>query len=77
MLIGNKCDLEHRRQVSPEEGKKFADEHGLLFLETSAKTAHNVEDVTPSSSFFLSIVEYIPQMKTFFTGIPQTRPTNL
>ena len=45
MLIGNKCDLEHRRQVSPEEGKKFAEEHGLMFLETSAKTAHNVEEV--------------------------------
>ena len=45
MLIGNKCDLEHRRQVSPEEGKKFAEDHGLMFLETSAKTAHNVEDV--------------------------------
>ena len=43
MLIGNKCDLEHRRQVSPEEGKKFADENRLMFLETSAKTAHNVE----------------------------------
>eukprot|EP01084_Bolivina_argentea_P088150 159152_1 len=44
MLIGNKCYLEHRRQVSPEEGKKFAEYHGLMFLETSAKTAHNVED---------------------------------
>lgn len=46
MLIGNKCDLEHRRQVSPDEGKKFAEENGLMFLETSAKTAHNVEEVT-------------------------------
>jgi len=44
MLIGNKCDLEHRRQVSIEEGKKFAEENGLMFLETSAKTAHNVEE---------------------------------
>jgi len=44
MLIGNKCDLEHRRQVSPEEGQKFAQEHGLMFLETSAKTARNVEE---------------------------------
>ncbi|KAL7573489.1 hypothetical protein ACA910_019809 [Epithemia clementina (nom. ined.)] len=43
LLIGNKSDLEHRRAVSTEEGKAFAQEHGLLFLETSAKTAYNVE----------------------------------
>jgi Ras-related protein Rab-2A len=44
MLIGNKIDLEHRRVVSTEEGQKFAEDHGLIFLETSAKTAHNVEE---------------------------------
>jgi hypothetical protein len=27
------------------EGEKFAWEHGLIFMETSAKTAKNVEDV--------------------------------
>jgi len=43
MLIGNKSDLEHRRQVSREEGESFAQENGLVFLETSAKTAANVE----------------------------------
>mmetsp|Transcript_4405 Transcript_4405/g.10602 ORF Transcript_4405/g.10602 Transcript_4405/m.10602 type:complete len:211 (+) Transcript_4405:87-719(+) len=44
MLIGNKSDLEHRRAVSYAEGEAFAREHGLIFLETSAKTAHNVEE---------------------------------
>lgn len=44
MLIGNKCDLDRRRQVSTAEGAKFAKDHGLIFLETSAKTAHNVEE---------------------------------
>jgi len=44
MLIGNKSDLEHRRQVSKEEGEAFAKEHNLIFLETSAKTASNVEE---------------------------------
>jgi Ras-related protein Rab-2A len=44
MLIGNKSDLEHRRAVSTEEGEQFAAENGLIFLETSAKTASNVED---------------------------------
>merc|ERR1711934_334739 len=44
MLIGNKCDDEEKRAVTFEEGEAFAKQHGLLFLETSAKTAHNVED---------------------------------
>eukprot|EP00392_Amoebophrya_sp_AT5.2_P005706 g5716.t1 len=43
MLIGNKSDLASQREVSEEEGKKFAREHGLHFIETSAKTASNVE----------------------------------
>lgn len=45
MLIGNKCDLAHRRAVSTEEGEQFAKEHGLIFMEASAKTAQNVEEV--------------------------------
>lgn len=44
MLIGNKCDLESRREVRREEGEAFAREHGLIFMETSAKTAANVEE---------------------------------
>ncbi|KAM0063120.1 putative small GTPase, P-loop containing nucleoside triphosphate hydrolase [Helianthus debilis subsp. tardiflorus] len=47
MLIGNKCDLAHRRAVSTEEGEQFAKEHGLIFMEASAKTAQNVEEVDP------------------------------
>eukprot|EP01038_Epipyxis_sp_PR26KG_P007386 gene7386-10063_t len=43
MLIGNKSDLEHRRAVSTKEGELFAQENGLVFLETSAKSAANVE----------------------------------
>ena len=31
-----------RRQVTYEEGEAFAKENGLMFLETSAKTAFNV-----------------------------------
>jgi GTPase SAR1 family protein len=50
MLIGNKCDLDARRQVSTEEGERFAKENNLIFLETSAKTAFNVEEVSHSNS---------------------------
>jgi Ras-related protein Rab-2A len=44
MLIGNKSDLDARRQISTEEGERFAKEHDLIFMETSAKTAVNVEE---------------------------------
>eukprot|EP01100_Stratorugosa_tubuloviscum_P011808 TRINITY_DN5365_c0_g2_i1.p1 TRINITY_DN5365_c0_g2~~TRINITY_DN5365_c0_g2_i1.p1 ORF type:complete len:204 (+),score=78.71 TRINITY_DN5365_c0_g2_i1:109-720(+) len=43
MLIGNKCDLESKRAVPKEDGERFAKEHNLFFMETSAKTAENVE----------------------------------
>jgi len=44
MLIGNKCDLE-QRQVSNQEAMDFANKHGLVYLEASAKTAQNVDQV--------------------------------
>merc|ERR1711990_1204661 len=44
MLIGNKCDLAEQRDVTFEEANAFAEENGLLFLETSAKTGQNVEE---------------------------------
>ncbi|CAL9057644.1 unnamed protein product, partial [Musa banksii] len=44
MLIGNKCDSAHTRAVSTEEGEQFAKEHGLIFMEASAKTAQIVEE---------------------------------
>lgn len=47
MLVGNKSDLDDRqRQVTYEEGEAFARENGIpLFIETSAKSAENVEHV--------------------------------
>jgi len=53
MLIGNKCDDDDKRAVTFEEGEAFAKQHGLLFLETSAKTAHNVEVSKSSLGFNL------------------------
>ena len=44
VLIGNKCD-EPNREVSEEDGKKFADKHNIGFFETSAKTGKNVNEV--------------------------------
>lgn len=56
MLIGNKSDLESKRAVSYEEGEAFAKANGLFFMETSAKTSANVEEVRKQSfaSLFFS-----------------------
>ena len=45
-LIGNKADLEDKRQVAKESGEKFYKDHKLsFFTETSAKTGFNVQNV--------------------------------
>lgn len=44
-LCGNKTDLNARRQVSQEEAKKYADQEGLMWGETSAKTGEGVSDI--------------------------------
>ena len=43
-IVGNKKDVSERA-VSYEEGKRLADEYGVMFTETSAKTGENVEDM--------------------------------
>lgn len=45
LLVGNKCDQEDQRKVTVEEGQKLADSLGFVFLETSAKTALNIDNV--------------------------------
>ena len=44
LLIGNKNDLEDKREVSYNEGKEFASINGMEFFETSAKTAYKVQE---------------------------------
>ena len=48
MILGNKCDLSDSRVVSKERGQLLADEHGIKFMETSAKASINVEEVWTS-----------------------------
>lgn len=46
LLVGNKSDLEDRRQVSADEAKARADQWGVCYVETSAKTRANVDKVS-------------------------------
>ena len=44
IVLGNKADLEDKRQVSSEEGAKFSEENNYLFMETSCLKNTNVAD---------------------------------
>ncbi|KAL1712818.1 ras family-domain-containing protein [Schizophyllum commune] len=53
-LCGNKADLAARRQVTQEEAQKYAEEEGLMWGETSAKTGEGVADI------FTAIAKKLP-----------------
>ncbi|XP_061426980.1 ras-related protein Rab-8A-like [Lethenteron reissneri] len=44
MVLGNKCDMNDRRQVTKERGEKLAEDYNIQFMETSAKASINVEE---------------------------------
>ena len=45
-LIGNKADLEDKRRITKDQGEKLCSDHKLaFFMETSAKTGFNVQNV--------------------------------
>ncbi|KAL3528777.1 hypothetical protein ACH5RR_008099 [Cinchona calisaya] len=44
-LVANKRDLESDREVNIEEGEQFSEENGMFFIETSAKTALNLNEL--------------------------------
>jgi Ras-related protein Rab-5C len=54
-LAGNKADLAAKRQIEIVDAQAYADENGLIFMETSAKTAVNVNDI------FMAIAKKLPK----------------
>ncbi|KAI0322267.1 ras protein [Amylostereum chailletii] len=73
MLVGNKADKYNEREVSRDEGQAMARAFGCEFMETSAKTAQNVERL------FTNLVRMLRQTKQTDQGGPppttsQTKP---
>ena len=54
-LVGNKVDRAEARQVDQTTAQSYAKENGILWMETSAKTAVNVNEV------FLAIAQKLPK----------------
>ena len=55
-IVGNKADLAAKRAVEFEKAEIYAEENGLLFMESSAKTATNVNEI------FLAIAKRLPKI---------------
>ena len=45
ILVGNKCDLEHQRAVTKDQGNEMALKYGIKYIETSAKDTINIEEL--------------------------------
>uniref|UniRef100_A0A8C6S3B1 Uncharacterized protein n=1 Tax=Nannospalax galili TaxID=1026970 RepID=A0A8C6S3B1_NANGA len=57
VVAGNKADLASKRIVAFQEAQAYADDNCLLFMETSAKTARNVNEI------FMAIAKKRPRNK--------------
>ncbi|XP_028783011.1 ras-related protein RABF1-like [Neltuma alba] len=51
-LVGNKADLQEKREVPVQDALEYAEKNGMFFIETSAKTADNINEL------FEDIVDY-------------------
>lgn len=56
VLVGNKTDLNDKREVTTQQGEEEAKRNGLMFIETSAKLGYNVKQL------FRRIAQALPGM---------------
>ncbi|XP_069765672.1 ras-related protein R-Ras isoform X2 [Narcine bancroftii] len=70
ILIGNKADLEHQRQVTKEESDNLAQQLKITYLEASAKIRLNVDNA------FHNLVRAIRKFQELESPpSPQPKPT--
>ena len=45
LLVGNKIDLDEQKTVTDEEASRFAEDHNIEYVETSAKTGFGINEL--------------------------------
>ena len=45
ILVGNKTDLSHKRQVTEQDAQKLVNKYNCFYIESSAKIGHNVNNI--------------------------------
>uniref|UniRef100_A0A6B2LUX8 Uncharacterized protein n=1 Tax=Arcella intermedia TaxID=1963864 RepID=A0A6B2LUX8_9EUKA len=48
VIVGNKCDLADERGSTDDQGLSIAEEFNAIWMEVSAKTRKNVEEILPA-----------------------------
>ena len=79
MLVGNKSDLEDKREVQIDETKKKAEQHKIAFCETSALKGNNIEQAFDSLIDEIAKKvekEKLSEVKVIKESIPITLDTN-
>jgi len=70
VLVGNKSDLDDRREIEASTAEKLlksVNGRNITFMETSAKTSHNVEEA------FLTVARFILASRTKAAVLPKKR----
>ena len=60
-IVGNKIDLNEKREVEFDEGKKFAEDHDFIFNEISAKTGEGFSELFYKNLFEKIRVKFRPK----------------
>lgn len=62
-LVGNKTDLEDKREISTEEAETFAKQMGLLFFEVSAKSGQGIHECFTKIALKMPIEESLKKRR--------------
>ena len=76
VVVGNKTDLEDKREVSREEGEQFAKDNDYLFAEVSAKTGEGFPDLFYKNLFERIRTKFRPGGQQPATEVKDIKLTN-
>ena len=73
VLIGNKIDLNDKREVNKEEGEKYSQENKMIFEEVSAKTGENFPELFYNKIFQQIALKFKPGVQGTINDIQEMK----